>query len=769
MLKAMDISLKSSLVYEDKFLHIHIDKFEDLKRKIYINGDIVIDAQNTEITASLNLDINNDLLGNLLINVNQKNLFYKLISFQDVKNTKYITNLFDLPKEIHFWARDAIEHSSFSINKAYGWIDFNDIENGYKNIYAEACANGLKYTYNKKLDSIHTKKTDLKFKNGVLYINPKKAHSYGMDLAQSWLKIDFTQRDELLTLYLLFDGKLNEDMLNILNTYKIKLPFLQKEGNVKTNLKLAVNLMTLDVDAKGDFFTKKGNFDYLGLNIDISDAYIILDNYDAKANNMKISFKDIAKSDISFKYNAKKDYGDINFNISKISFKQYALELQKPFKLVYEIREDKDKMNINNSFWNIKDYKIELEKTSLGFNIEELICDVPKTLIKNEMISTYFLGSIDLKAQKAHLKLLPLNMQKNVIDLIYDKNITLSSEDKIKYIYKNIDFELESAVIDQKENTLKLNNLSAKHEKYGNIFIDKDNISLYVDIEEYKTYLNDISIYMPALLDGFSSNEDKNLSMIDNFHVEAKNSKLHLSQNRYILADKISLKIDADTLNANLDHADGKADFNYKDNNFTLNGNGFNDLFMEKLFDNSDFKGGKFDFSIKGNPQKYGGELYAKDTTILKYKLLNNTLAFINTVPSLTTFSLPSFNKDGIYVKSSYIKFNYENNKYNIHDAFLKSNELSIRGQGNVDILNNKIDMDLVLKTDLGSKLSKIPVVGYIILDKDSLSTKLKLSGDLDNPQVKTKIAKQILKAPLNILKRTLELPFSIFEKDKDK
>ena len=78
----------------------------------------------------------------------------------------------------------------------------------------------------------------------------------------------------------MFDGKLDKDTLGILEQYKIKIPFLQNSAVTKTNLTLEVSLRTIDVKAKGDFFAKKANFNYLGFDIDVFDAYIKLDNYD---------------------------------------------------------------------------------------------------------------------------------------------------------------------------------------------------------------------------------------------------------------------------------------------------------------------------------------------------------------------------------------------------------------------------------------------------------------------------------------------------------
>ena len=75
--------------------------------------------------------------------------------------------------------------------------------------------------------------------------------------------------------------------------------------------------------------------------------------------------------------------------------------------------------------------------------------------------------------------------------------------------------------------------------------------------------------------------------------------------------------------------------------------------------------------------------------------------------------------------------------------------------------------MDLNLRTDLGSSISKIPLVGHILLGEESVSTSLKITGSLENPDVSTQIAKDIAVAPFNIIKRTLMYPFGLFKDDE--
>lgn len=165
---------------------------------------------------------------------------------------------------------------------------------------------------------------------------------------------------------------------------------------------------------------------------------------------------------------------------------------------------------------------------------------------------------------------------------------------------------------------------------------------------------------------------------------------------------------------------------------------------------------------MQGSTQEYEGVFYVTDTIILDYKVLNNILAFVNTIPSLVTFSLPGYNTHGMAVKDAYMHFKAKNNVFEISDIYIDSKELDILGRGSANFNTNTIDLQLNLKTDLGSSISKIPVVGYILLGDDTVSTTLKITGALENPKVESLLAEDIIVAPLNIIKRTFLLPYHL-------
>ena len=82
-----------------------------------------------------------------------------------------------------------------------------------------------------------------------------------------------------------------------------------------------------------------------------------------------------------------------------------------------------------------------------------------------------------------------------------------------------------------------------------------------------------------------------------------------------------------------------------------------------------------------------------------------------------------------------------------------------------IDYFNNAINLKLNLKTDFGSNVSNLPVVGYILIGDDgTAATSFKISGALDNPKVESALAKDIIVSPFNILFRTITYPFHVLD-----
>lgn len=920
------LSLSSDLSFETNLLHFKIKKLKDKNRDITLNGDIILDIENKDVTGSLFVNIHNDIYVDLLLFVNQKKLFYKLNLLKEIKDISYVIQLLDLDKELQYWAYEAIGFSDLSIKNLHGWLDFKNLDDAYKNIYVSATGHNLTYAYNKELDSIHTKKTDLVFENGVLFIYPRRAYTYKSQLGESWLKIDFTQKEELLTLKLLFDGKLDKDTLSILEKYKIKIPFLQNTGKTKTDLTLKVNLRTIAVDAKGNFDTNKANFNYLGYNIDISNAHIVLNNYKVNIKDMYAKYNDNIETKVDVTFNAENSIGKINFNINKIKIDDINLSFdtnKTNLQAQYIISPKKDFIVVNNSLWNYKDYKINIDKLRLPFDLNKKIVNIPNTLVSlDHLAKASVSGHIDLNKLIFDLDIQPKEIifkdirladANTSIKVKYDKFLNIANKEKIHFYFKERASFLNPSNIQIKDNVLKVeetylnvedifkakfsidysfdtkkgylqtrrsrittNNLgllyfnksktkfdihtnkegelSIKskdlkisylqdssgwrlnvpsmflislnsaflkryHLKNGNISFwqDKDDkeIQFSSNIKydhklvvknnfEYEDYLingtidiatknahfnvnNDIDVNINETIEINVNNVGLNINafvdLVNSLDIEeggtndaesstnnlkvsvqANNSHLYISENRHIISDEMYLYYNKHILTAGLLYKEGVAGLKYENNHFDAYGEKFNDAFMEQLFAMSEFENGHLKFNLSGNTKKYDGVFTIEDTTIMEYKVLNNVLAFVNTIPSLVTFSLPSYDADGLKVETAYMKLTSKDDNLYFSDIYLSSKELTITGRGEASIKYNKIDTELNLKTDLGSKASQIPLLGHIIMGKDSISTTLQVTGALDNPEINSLIAKDIAVAPLNILLRAVTLPYYLIE-----
>jgi hypothetical protein len=249
------------------------------------------------------------------------------------------------------------------------------------------------------------------------------------------------------------------------------------------------------------------------------------------------------------------------------------------------------------------------------------------------------------------------------------------------------------------------------------------------------------------------------------FSLVAKNSYIYFSKDRRAIADTLTLNYEDDNIFASLIYKDGGAGFEMHEDDFFLYGKNFNDEFMNSFLSLSKYTGGKLSFALKGNINTFKGVARIDNSHIADYVLFNNILAFINTVPSLASFTLPSYERSGIKINEAYTAFEYKNSLMYFNAIKFDSGEVHLYGKGIADYANNKIDINLNLKTNLGKNVGKLPVAGYILVGDDgTAATTLKISGELTNPKVNTTMAKDIVIAPFNILKRAITYPFHLYD-----
>ncbi len=266
-----------------------------------------------------------------------------------------------------------------------------------------------------------------------------------------------------------------------------------------------------------------------------------------------------------------------------------------------------------------------------------------------------------------------------------------------------------------------------------------------------------------------SSSDETNTGSGLVLYIDASNSFLLLDEKRRALADGLSVHYKDKLLSAQMMHRQGKMTLKMEEGQFKLKGQDFNELFINSLFEEGYFKGGNLSFWADGNLSSVNGVVRLKNTTVRQHRLLNNLFAFINTIPALVTFSVPRYSKSGFKINEAYGTLSYKDKKLTVKGIKIDGIELDITGDGLLDYNTDTIDIDLSLKTQAGMNVGKIPLLGYILVgDDDTKMTSFKLKGDIDNPEVTNTMAKDIVVAPFNILKRAISLPFAIFDWDNN-
>lgn len=292
--------------------------------------------------------------------------------------------------------------------------------------------------------------------------------------------------------------------------------------------------------------------------------------------------------------------------------------------------------------------------------------------------------------------------------------------------------------------------------------------------DEINIRAKNMGINIPELakwLDIPHTHDDSNKSSADKtINLIGSNVHLYLMKDRKIMADTLIASLSQGNLEARLAYDKGSADLLMKDGLYYVEGSRFNDIFMEHLFALSDFNGGEMSFKMSGKVDNFEGVVRIENTTLKEYKLLNNVLSFINTIPALATFSLPNYNSKGLPLKEAYSHYTFKNHQFIVDNFTLDSPELKMVGEGKVNYKEDSVQGTLTLKSDLGSQLGRIPMVGYILFGNDrSISTTLNIKGKLSDPVVETSVVREIITAPFNILKRTITYPFLWMMDDEKK
>ncbi len=247
---------------------------------------------------------------------------------------------------------------------------------------------------------------------------------------------------------------------------------------------------------------------------------------------------------------------------------------------------------------------------------------------------------------------------------------------------------------------------------------------------------------------------------IPDFDLLADKTALYLNHDQSAPADRIQIHSEGGKLTGQLQYGKGKAELEMNNVNFTLLGQDFGEKFLDGILKDSQFIGGKLSFYVSGLLTKFKGVMKIENSVMKNGVILNNIMAFISTVPDLITFSLPGYSLQGMPFRRLYAGFSYDNHAIDVTAFAIESNALDMTGTGQINLVKNSINMNIDLISKTKKYISKIPLLGYLLVgDTKQPTVTLNVEGKLDDPAVSTSVYKEIVKTPFDILLRTISLP----------
>lgn len=909
-------------VYKD-YIVIDLPHLKHIPSNITISGRTVMDFKEDMNYALFTLSLPDCANIQLAAKENGHAVVFNAYS-NEFTDLAPIVKLFELPYNISKWIVDNNDAISYQLVKAKGIYEYDNPETIINTLFLHAHEKGLNYTFHEDLYAITSPLTDVYFKQGVLKIKPQHALYNRHPIRDGNVNIDFNHQHTLLDIDLKMKTTLEQDIVDIVNTYKIPLPLLQENGDTDAHLTINIDLETEEASATGQFFVKQSDLILDGVRYKVQNTTARLHKSFLRIDTADIDYQGILSSKVNGQMDLGSLSGDFYFDIEKIdiplSQEQHLRLLDKNTQVRLNFSEKSESFTLPKTLWSLDEHNFSISSSTLYFpekfssfaQIEDLSVQVP------DIARLDLNGTLDLSQERVDLdiKLLDFNYTKDDMSivsvkkemplrLLYENNtsqIRLLAENtflinKDKLHIKSADFYYHDGHIYLHDAPVEFNEeasaeISAHYEfgsdnanitmintrlfskdllfieprtellytnRDGQHHLDIKDLDIHTVINPHKSIdmdIGDFSKLLPyspmmkkydikagsALLTiigervgmdikvndfhpllskngkeirqyrikGDYQNQTANLQInekIDFLYrkkikLTAKNIDFNLlpiidylqlidgntesgdfkllaktkhsnvildKAGRTVIADSIKVQVKNKEINAQLVHGKGGVLFQSVDNNFSVFGRELDDQFMNRLFKFSTFEGGNLSFTMQGDFDHFKGLLKIDDTRIKDYTVLNNTLAFFNTIPALVTFSVPGYSRKGLKVSEMYTNFEIDKDQVTIKDTKISSKELTITAKGKSDLKKENIDLLMEVKTDIGSSAKNIPLLGYLIFGDDTVSTTVHVHGDLKNPKVESSVAKSIIVAPYNIIKRTITLPFKVLDIFDDK
>lgn len=609
-----DLEVKNNIIT----LNLYSLYLKDLDLTFF--GDINIDLKK-EFATFTGEYIYKDVEGFFRAKGDENFLDFNIDTNKQIDSISFLKDFFRIDKIAEEWMYDNVE-GKIKLNYLSGRIDLKKQLPIINSIKGQAFVENAKIRFNKDAKRVMTPRLTVNYENDTLSFDLEKPTYANSKLYGSRVYINnLTSLEKgVVNVDLKSDSKLDDNVLGILDAYKIKLPIKQISGDLDSKLLLKIPyLSSKKMEVKGSFRSNEAHFDLGNFEFFAKDTQVELNDNIVNIIKSSVKHQDMLDANINLKIDTKNKNATGLAHINSFDIK----------------KEKEDLISINNIDTKIgvdfsKNTTIFLDKlfTTLSLNDGAFTIDIPnlskvypysnllqKIDIKNGDLKIDVYNENDIKFD-ANIKDLDLPIEKNskkITDLSidgfikddstlikaknYDISLYLKGKKKPLLKLKDIDLflyetkdnstnkEYPSIDIQLKNSLLKLDKEHFYEISWANLYLDNSNVnfegeSLNIDLPISK----DGKKVSKLLIEGNYENNFVNLKTKDNklrLNYDMSKEKIKMFVEDYDVIYSMDNQEDVSTTKVKDYHIEGKNSNIIIDKTHIVKAKEYNFLFLK--------------------------------------------------------------------------------------------------------------------------------------------------------------------------------------------
>lgn len=678
---------------------------------------------------------------NLNAQTNDDVIDFVIKSNKTFENLHFVRDFIRLHPSIEEWMYDNVT-GIMNLEFLQGQLHRDTFIPILSSLDGKALIEDANITFHRAVAPVKTPLLSVTFKNDNLYFDLEKPMFKDIDIQGSQVVIHALSGEEEpsnIVIDLKTQHRLSQDILDILQAYKITLPIIQLEGSTQSQLAIQIYFKEYSLHTKGLFTAQNASFSLNGFDFFAHNAFVELNDSLVTIKDSHVRVDDLLEAQLDLNINTHTQTAQ-----GKTTIKNLNIQSQKtPLIGIDTIDSD-----------IVIDYT---RFTKITFPQLFTQISVLKNFTNIDITNLTFVHSYSPLLQDLNIKEGTLNLN------LHDKNTI-----DFRATLRNVDFPI------QYKDGSKLNNISLYGQvNYNKLFINSLDEKIKIRVENDKNFLTlqefDIVNKTDTLL-----KKDSNETPIE---IKGINSNIILNEKQKLLADSYTLHLKKEALDLSLQHKGGSLDFTKNSKKqISFHAQTMTDTFMNSLLGIENFfQDGTFTLLAQGTSELLKGNVVATNSKIKELALLNNLITFINTTPAIinpllaipTIFGMANnkgFNLAGYRIVEGSLDFTYnlKDDFFYIEQLHTIGNMADFKATGVIDLTQRTIDSDVIIifLKDYSKIIDYVPVVNYLFLgDEKNISTSVQIHGSLDDPQIQTNLTQDAAGASMNFIKRIFNLP----------